>query len=285
MRVYNFVGYSLLVLHALVSALFAPPFLGPWWGLLAGMLYLILIWFSAGVYLSDVVHMGIAHRALDYRPWFIKTITIANSLVGIHINPTTWVNRHRHHHTFSDHPGDPNKLSEDGFWKTMYRIVVPYRCQSDLARDPILASWPMRLVSSRFFAPFAHVSSFALLWWAVGDWRYALALWCSVRIFALWVNMIQNYWTHDRRFGTRRYHDEHDNAMNIGDWLPVIATFSACWQNNHHHYPHLLRLSHEASEYDFGFHTVRAMKRLGLVDASSTGARVPADIPLKELGF
>ena len=25
-----------------------------------------------------------------------------------------------------------------------------------------------------------------------------------------------------------------DNAMNIGDWLPVMATFSACWQNNHH---------------------------------------------------
>ena len=25
--------------------------------------------------------------------------------------------------------------------------------------------------------------------------------------------------------------------MNIGDWLPVIGTFSACLQNNHHHSP------------------------------------------------
>jgi hypothetical protein len=36
------------------------------------------------------------------------------------------VNRHRLHHAFSDHDGDPNKLSDDGFWATMYRCVIPY---------------------------------------------------------------------------------------------------------------------------------------------------------------
>jgi len=30
---------------------------------------------------------------------------------------------------------------------------------------------------------------------------------------------------------------EHDNAMNIGEWLPATATFSDCRQNNHRHYP------------------------------------------------
>jgi hypothetical protein len=30
---------------------------------------------------------------------------------------------------------------------------------------------------------------------------------------------------------------------------------------------------------------VRAMKRLGLVERSSTGTRLPADIPLRELGL
>ena len=284
-RVYNLAGYSLLLLHAAVSILLAPPSIGPWWGFVIGMGYLTLVWFSGGIYLSDIVHMGIAHRALNYKPWFIKTVTMANSLVGIHVSPAQWVNRHRHHHEFSDHPGDPNKLSEDGFWKTMMRIASPYPCRSDWARDPILTSWPMRVASSRIFALVAHVSSFALVWWAVRDWRYALALWLSVRIFGLWVNMIQNFWTHDRRFGTRRYHDEHDNAMNIGDWLPVTATFSACWQNNHHHYPHLLRLSHDDAEYDFGFLTVRAMKRLGVVEASPTGARKPEDLPLRALGL
>jgi len=106
-----------------------------------------------------------------------------------------------------------------------------------------------------------------------------------VRLFGLWASMVQNYWAHDRRFGTRRYADEHDDAMNIGDWLPVTVTFSACLQNNHHHHPHLLRLTHDASEYDFGLLTLRAMKGLGLVEASPTGSKLPADVPLKEVGF
>ena len=97
--------------------------------------------------------------------------------------------------------------------------------------------------------------------------------------------MIQNYWTHDRRFGTRRYFDEHDNAMNLGEWLPVTASFSASLQNNHHHFPHFLRTSHEKGEYDFGFITVRAMKFLGLVEASPTGVQIPETISLQTLDF
>jgi fatty-acid desaturase len=95
--------------------------------------------------------------------------------------------------------------------------------------------------------------------------------------------MVQNYCTHDRRFGTRRYDDAGDNAMNIGDWLPVMATFSACWQNNHHHYPQLLRTTHDAAEFDFGYFTVRVMSALGLVKPSKTGADKPSDLALAQL--
>ncbi|HET7198409.1 MAG TPA: hypothetical protein VFI86_07060, partial [Burkholderiales bacterium] len=97
--------------------------------------------------------------------------------------------------------------------------------------------------------------------------------------------MIQNYWTHDRRFGYRRYDDARDNAMNIGEWLPVTITFSACLQNNHHHSPGLLRLSHDESEYDFGFMAVKAMKALGLVRATRNGAELPKGIALASLDF
>jgi fatty-acid desaturase len=70
--------------------------------------------------------------------------------------------------------------------------------------------------------------------------------------------------------------------MNIGEWLPVTATFSACLQNNHHHY---LRLSHDESEYDFGFVTVKLMKSLGVVKATRTGEELPKDVPLGALDF
>jgi fatty-acid desaturase len=132
---------------------------------------------------------------------------------------------------------------------------------------------------------FAQIFSLSLLWLLVRDFKFALVMWVGLRIFALWVNMIQNYWTHTRRYGYRRYDDERDNAMNIGEWLPVTATFSACLQNNHHHYPSLLRLSHAESEYDFGFATVKFMKSLGLVRATARGGKIPAGIPFGALDF
>jgi stearoyl-CoA desaturase (delta-9 desaturase) len=201
------------------------------------------------------------------------------------VNPVSWVNRHRNHHRFADHAGDPNKLSSDGFWKTTYLCLFPYRCEQDMARDEILKSWPFVLVGHPLFAVLAQLISYSFVWALAGDWKYAFALWAGIRVFALWVNLIQNYWTHDRRFGTRRYDDPGDNAMNIGEWLPVMATFSACLQNNHHHYPHLLRLSHADAEFDFGFMTVKAMAALGLVAPSKTGTVKPADLAHLEVSL
>ena len=285
MKTYNLIGYLLIALTALSGALFAPAGWGPWLGLAFGFGYLLLIWFFGGLYLSDIMHMGIAHKTLDYRPAFIKLVVVLWNTAGIYINPTTWVNRHRHHHAFSDHSGDPNKLDDDGFWKTMYLCIFPYPCRSNLAKDPIFQSWPFRLVSNPYFAVFSQVSSYGILWWLVRDWKYALMLWWAVRVFALWINMIQNYWTHDRRFGRRLYDDPDDNAVNLDEWLPVTASFSASLQNNHHHFPHFMRTSHDSQQYDLGLHTVRVMNRMGLVKASPTGAQKPKGIPLTEIGL
>jgi stearoyl-CoA desaturase (delta-9 desaturase) len=285
LKIYNAVGYTTILLYIAACLYFAPAHLGLWAGLLIGTAYLVACWLIAGVYLSCVVHMGIAHRALDYKEWFVKSITVVNNTFGVYINPVTWVNRHRLHHRFSDHPGDPNKLSSDGFWRTLFLCLFPYKTEFNVARDAILKSPPFRVVANPIFVVAAQTFSFLLLWWLVGDLRFAAVLWLGTRIFGLWVNMIQNYWTHDRRFGYRRYNDEGDNAMNISEWLPVTATFSACLQNNHHHSPSLLRLSHDESEYDFGFMAVKVMKALGLVYATTTGAELPKDIPLRSLKF
>jgi len=284
-KIYCAAGYAIIFIYALACAYFAPPQIGPWTGLVIGAAYFLACWFIGGLYLSPVIHMGIAHRALDYEEWFIKTLTVVNNTFGVYINPITWVSRHRLHHKFSDHPGDPNKLSSDGFWRTLYLCLFPYRCEANMANDEIFKSWSFRMVSSPVFAVVSQVFNFWLLGLLVGDLRFAAVVWGVFRVFAIWINMIQNYWTHDRRFGYRRYADERDNAMNIGEWLPVTATFSACLQNNHHHSPGLLRLSHEESEYDFGFLTVRVMKALGLVLATTRGAEIPRECPLTSLNF
>lgn len=285
LRIYNVVGYSILLAYGAACMYLAPPHLGPWAGFAIGAAYGIACWFVAGVYLSCVIHMGIAHRALDYKDWFVKGLTLVNNTFGVYVDPVTWVNRHRLHHRFSDQPGDPNKLASDGFWRTMWLCLFPYKSERNFAHDEILKSFTFRLVAHPMFAVTAQAFNFWLLWMLVQDLRFAALCWIGTRIFALWVNMIQNYWTHDRRWGYRRYDDARDNAMNIGDWLPVTATFSACLQNNHHHSPSVLRLSHDESEYDFGFATVKVMKALGLVEATRKGAVLPKDMPLRSLNF
>ncbi|HEY7786472.1 MAG TPA: fatty acid desaturase [Pyrinomonadaceae bacterium] len=285
MRTYNLIGYSLLVLHIVASAVAAPPEWGVATGVVVGLIYLVFIWFVGGLYLTDILHMGIAHKTLAYKRWFIQSVTLLYNTAGIYVNPTTWVNRHRHHHAFSDHEHDPNKHADDGFWKTLYLCFFPYTCKSNLAQDSILKTAPFRVVSNAYFAIFAQFSSYGLLLLMMWDWVYALTLWISVRILGLWLNMVQNYWTHDRRFGTRRYVDDDDNAMNLTDWLPVTASFSSSLQNNHHHYPNFLRTSHVENEYDFGFLTVRAMKKIGLVTPTSIGAQKPEDVALQEVGL
>jgi fatty-acid desaturase len=285
MKSYNIIGYLIIALYGLGCVFFAPETIGPLGALAIGAAYFILLWLLAGLYLADILHLGIAHRSLDFKPWFIKSVTIANNSVGVYVSPIEWVNCHRLHHKYSDHDGDPNKHGEDGFWKTLYLCLSPYPCTENLAKDEILKSRTFRFCSSYAFLVASQIVSFALLWYIVGDAKFAAAMWIGVRIFALWANMVQNYWTHTREFGYRRYHDESHNAMNIGEWLPVTATFSACLQNNHHHYPGLLRMSHSDSEYDFGFLTIKLMKSLGLVEATEKGRRVPKDVPLSTLGF
>lgn len=285
MKIYNATGYLIILFYLLACAYSAPAPMGPWTALFIGAGYFVFCWFLGGLYLADVLHLGIAHRSLDYKEWFVKAVTIVNNTFAIYVNPITWVNRHRLHHKNSDHDGDPNKVSGDGFWRTLYLCLLPYRCQENLATDDILKSRTFRVVASPVFVVLAQTATFCLLWKLVGSLKFTLVMWLGARVFGWWVNMVQNYWTHTRKFGYRRYDDERDNAMNIGEWLPVTATFSACLQNNHHHYQTLLRLSHDESEYDFGYLTVKAMKRLGLVKATAKGLIIPKDVALAALDF
>ncbi len=192
MRIYNVVGTSIIVLYAVACVAAAPrtwaP--GPVWQLSAPRISWAL-GSLAGLYLSDLIHLGIAHRSLDYADWFMKTVTVVNNTLGIYVNPVTWVNRHRLHHKHADHAGDPNKLESDGFWRTMWLCVLPYRCHDDLANDAILKSRPFRLVSNPIYAVLSQGLSFGFVWLLVRDVRCALVMWVRFQILLLWVNMIR----------------------------------------------------------------------------------------------
>jgi fatty-acid desaturase len=284
MRGYIIIGYIVVAIALLAGALLFPFHGSPLASLGVTIAYYAAVWFLAGIYLGNLVHLGLAHRAMDVKPWFLYLVMGVNNTLGCYLNLITWSRRHRLHHLYSDHAGDPNKRPEDGFWVTFYRSQVPYPCVADPLREPIFKTWPVRLFNNAGYAALAQLTSFGLLWLVVDDWRLALTLWLGIRFIASYIHWIQNYWAHDRRFGSRRYADD-DDAMNIDHPLPVLLSFSACLQNNHHHSPRFIRLSHSDREFDWGFITLRWLYRLGVVMPNSIGLTIPEGAELHDVGL
>ena len=92
MRAYTLVGCALLLAYAGGVMALAPEAWGPVGGLAVGLVYLAALWFLGGMYLSNVLHLGLAHGALDFRPAFIKTLVLAQNTLAIYIEPRAWVN-------------------------------------------------------------------------------------------------------------------------------------------------------------------------------------------------
>ena len=182
MKIYNVAGYLIILAYLLACMYSAPAHLGSWMGVSIGAAYLIFCWFMGGLYLADVLHLGIAHRSLDYKEWFMKTVTVVNNTFAIYVDPIAWVNRHRLHHKNSDHEGDPNKISGDGFWRTMYRCMMPYECNENLAGDQILKSRTFRIAKNPIFGILAQAFSFSLLWKLVGSLKFTLVMWVGVML-------------------------------------------------------------------------------------------------------
>src|SRR5947208_17069240 len=75
-KIYSLTGYLIILVYMLACMFSAPSRIGPWTGLLIGGVYFVFCWFLAGLYLAAFLHLGIAHRSLDYKAWFIKAVTM-----------------------------------------------------------------------------------------------------------------------------------------------------------------------------------------------------------------
>src|SRR5258707_3974661 len=98
MKIYNITGYLIILCYMLACMYFAPAHLGPWTGILIGGVYFIFCWFLGGLYLADVLHLGIVHGALNYKGWFMKAVTIVNNVFGLFVDPIGWGDCHPFHH-------------------------------------------------------------------------------------------------------------------------------------------------------------------------------------------
>ena len=216
MKIYNFIGYSIIFSYLLACMYFAPAHLGPWTGLAIGgsLLCLFLVsrrrvpgrCSSFGNCPSFARLQRMVHKARHAREQLLRALCRSGRLGE---PPSACITSIR------TIPGIPINLPA---------MVSGERCISASFRIHAMRIWPptkfsspghsgsLRTTVSRCFHRF---SVFALLWLLVRDLKFALVMWVGLRIFALWVNMIQNYWTHTRTYRIpalrrrARQRDEH----------------------------------------------------------------------------
>ena len=186
--------------------------------------------------------------------------------------PLWWAAHHRHHHAYSDQPGDAHSVRQDGFlWSHMGWFLARenFATRSHLVRD--LARYPELRWLDRYDVAVPG-AMFAGLW-ALGAWLesthpalgtgpWQLVVWgfCISTVVLFHATFVINSLAH--RWGTRRFETRDDSRNNF---LLALITFGEGWHNNHHRYPGSVRQGFYWWEIDLTWYALRLLAALGVV--------------------
>ncbi len=238
-----------------VAAVVGVVLLGFSW---AGLVWALALYVTRMFFVTAGYHRYFSHRSFKTsRPMQLALAFLAQT--SLQRGVLWWAANHRHHHRFSDQPGDIHSARRDGFWwshigwmLTRRHDLVDYDQVRDLARYPEL-----RVLGRLKHLPGLLLAA-ALLW--IGG-PTALVWGFFVSTVLLWHGTFTiNSLSH--MLGRRRYQTSDDSRNS-----PVLAlvTLGEGWHNNHHHYQRSAAQGFFWWEVDLTFYGLRALEKLGLV--------------------
>ena len=268
----HFQAFALLPLAGLVAAIVlsaAGQF--RWWH---PLLLLAMYFLVGGLGVSVGFHRQFAHRSFATTR-SLRVLLAALGSMAAQGPVAYWVAIHRHHHRFSDRPGDPHSpVSSDNHWLSRWgvffhghvgwflRLDIPNpRCYAaDVLRDPLLA----------------YVNRTYLGWVAVGMALPACAAFAITRdpfdlaAGAIWgglarICIVNNVtWAVNSVGHTagKRVFSTSDNSRNHG--LLAILAWGEGWHNNHHQCPSSAKFGLRPTQIDVGWWMIRLLIALGL---------------------
>jgi len=272
-RVFAFIGTFIGVTVPMVGVVAAAVLLwghGFGWvdfGLLVGMYTVTMLGITVGF------HRLFTHRSFQA----VKPVQVIFGILGsmsFQGPLIDWVGRHRLHHQYSDHDGDPHSPYPHspgilgwlaGFWHSHIGWAFSpmqeglERYAGDLRRSPTI-----RFVSNMFpLWALLGVTIPAAIGYAFGGWEGAFSgfIWGGlVRIFLghhfTWsVNSICHLW------GSQPY-DSDDHSRNNA-FVGVFAMGEG-WHNNHHAFPSSARHGLQWWQIDVSYYVIRALVFCGL---------------------
>lgn len=249
--------------------------------------------YLTGIGTTMGLHRLFSHRSFETYPLIERGLLILGAMTG-QSSPFFWVATHRHHHRFSDQPGDPHSPhAGDGVhnnrwrrfwhshqgWTTGYASFDPNMVR-DLKKRPDLA----RIDRNWHFWYLLGLALPAGAGYLIGGTGYdALMglLWGGLVRHAVnqqstyLINSLGHVW------GSKPYDtgDESRNNMLLG-----ILALGEGWHNNHHAFPYSARSGLRWWQVDFVWSLLWLMERVGLVwkvkrpKLEAVAPEIPADV-------
>ena len=173
--------------------------------------------------------------------------------------PLWWSAHHRHHHRYSDQPGDLHSPGLQGFlWAHVGWIVAEQNDATDMKAIPDFAKYPeLRWLNRWHLVPGITLAVALFLmgglpWLVWGFFVSTVACWHATFMI--------NSLTH--MFGRRRYATKDDSRNSL---FFALVTFGEGWHNNHHYYQSSTRQGFFWWEIDLSYYVLRALAAAGLV--------------------
>lgn len=240
--------------------------------------FLVVHWYSSLSCHRIFQHQYAAHAMFTMSPRMEKIFYLISFLTqgASFLRASTYALIHRPHHAYSDTEKDPHSPSfSRNIFHMMWRTRSIYKKLSSgtklydkgLEREYIpfwktfedfADSWPARIVWMALYTIFyVAVVPKGYLW---------LWLYLALPIHFLMTPIqgaIVNWYGH--KYGYRNF-ETNDRSTNTLAW--DVITLGELLQNNHHRFPHRLNFAVTRSERDFTFPIVKALHRLGIINAS-----------------
>jgi len=225
------------------------------WGLVGVCFatYAVRVFAITGAY-----HRYFSHRTYKTSRWFQFVLAWLGAS-SIQKGPLWWAAHHRHHHRFSDQPGDLHSPGLQGFlWAHIGWIMAEQNEATDFKAIQDFAKYPeLRWLNTWHLVPGITL---AVVLYLLGGFPWLVWGFFVSTVLCWHATYMINSLTH--MFGRRRYATKDDSRNNL---FFALLTFGEGWHNNHHYYQSSTRQGFFWWEIDVSYYILRALALVGLV--------------------
>ena len=233
------------------------PLLAIWTGVrVVDVALCIALYFIRMFFLSAGYHRYFAHRGYKLGRG-MQFVMAFGGATAAQKGPLWWAGYHRHHHRYSDQPGDIHSPRDGFFWSHVGWILCPKYARTPVELIKDFAKFPeIRWINKYHLVPAVLLAAGCYL---VGGASTLVVGFLLSTVLLFHGTFFVNSLTH--LFGKRRY-ETPDTSRN--SFLLALITGGEGWHNNHHHYETTANNGFFWWEIDSSYYVLKILSWLGL---------------------